>query len=238
MADLKTLAVNELVLANKILLHNQVLDVFGHVSVRHPEFPERYLLSSALPPSLVTTDDILEFNLDASPVDAANKSLYIERFIHGSIYQARPEVNAICHHHAKAIMPFCVVSTPLQAVSQTGASMGANIPVWDSRDEFGDTNLLVSTQEQADSLTKTLADSWLVIMRRHGACSLGNSLRELVFRAVFACRDAEILLSALSLGEIDPLNSRELKLTEQISNKAITRAWDHWLTLLQVNSSS
>jgi len=225
--------IDELVHANKILLHNHVLDAFGHVSVRHPDLPNRFLLSSALPPALVRAADILEFNLDSSPVDAASRSLYVERYIHGSIYQARPDVNAVCHHHAKEIMPFCITSTPLRAVSQTGASMGARVPVWDSRDDFGDTNLLITNPAQSDSLAKALAQSWGVLMRRHGACVVGRSLRELVFRAVFMCQDAEIQLNARALGEIEPLNPGELELTGQPSDTGINRCWDHWLAQLK-----
>lgn len=237
MADSMEIAIDELVQANRILLHNRVLDAFGHVSFRHPETPDRFLLSSALPPALVTAGDILEFNLDSSPVEVTDKSLYVERYIHGSIYKARADVHAICHYHAKAIMPFCISSTALQAISQTGAAMGSTVPVWDSRDDFGDTNLLVSNAEQADSLTKTLADAWLVLMRRHGACTVGQSLRELVFRAVFACQDAAIQINARSLGELEPLNKGELQLTAQLSNKSIDRCWAHWCAQLQTEAN-
>jgi ribulose-5-phosphate 4-epimerase/fuculose-1-phosphate aldolase len=238
MSNTMTVTIDELLQANKILLHNNVLDAFGHVSVRHPADPARFLLSSALPPTLVSAADIIEFNLDSSPVETTNKSLYAERFIHGSIYQARPEVNAICHHHAESILPFCITLTKLKAVTQTGAPMGASVPVWDSRDEFGDTNLLISNSEQADSLAKTLDKAWLVLMRRHGACALGQSLRELVFRAIFSCQDAAIQLKARSLSEVDALSKGELELTAKISSVAINRCWDHWLAQLHASGAS
>jgi len=226
---------NELLQANLILLHHQVLDAFGHVSVRHPQKNGRFLMSIALPPSQVKAEDIIEFNLDASPVDPTNQSLYIERFIHSSIYQARPEVMAICHHHAKALLPFCITSTSLQAVTQTGGAMGEKVAVWDSRDDFGDTNLLISNAKQADSLVTSLGQAWMILIRRHGVCVLGQNLRELVFRAVFACQDAEVQLRAAALGDIEALSAGELKLTSQPSVKAIDRCWQHWLEQIEAH---
>jgi HCOMODA/2-hydroxy-3-carboxy-muconic semialdehyde decarboxylase len=222
----------ELNTANRILIQEGVLDAFGHVSARHPTEPDRYLLAAALAPSRIRAGDFLEFDLDSVPIESTDHALYAERFIHGSIYRARADVQAICHHHASAIMPFAVTETPLRPVSQTGAAMG-RVRAWDARAEFGDTDLLVSSAEQADSLAQALGDDWLVLMRHHGACVVGRSLRELVFRAVFCCRDAEIQRDAATMGTVSPFSVGERQRAATPYATAVDRCWDFWTDRLE-----
>ena len=140
--------VEELALANRILAHEGVLDAFGHVSMRHPTLADRYLLSRSRSPLLIEPDDIFEFTLDSEPVRPAKALLYAERVIHGCIYQARKDVMAVCHHHAPAVMPFCIAGKAIVPVFHLGAAMGEEAPFWDQHDEFGDTNLLVVKPEE------------------------------------------------------------------------------------------
>ena len=147
---------NKLALANRILAHEGVLDGFGHVSMRHPADPDRYLLARSRSPELIEPSDILEFTLDSQPLVPPTGFLYGERVIHGCIYQARPDVHAVCHHHSRAVMPFCISGVPLQPVDHLGATMGAVIPFWDQRDEFGDTDLIVAKPEEGQSLARAL----------------------------------------------------------------------------------
>ena len=160
---------NKLALANRILAHEGVLDGFGHVSLRHPKDPGRYLLARSRSPELIEPSDILEFMLDSKPLLPPSGFLYGERVIHGSIYQSRPDVHAVCHHHSRAVMPFCISGVPLLPVDHLGATMGAVIPFWDQRDEFGDTDLIVAKPEEGQSLARALGANWVVLMRRHGA---------------------------------------------------------------------
>jgi len=146
----------QVALANRILANEGVLDAFGHVSLRHPNDPGRYLLSRSRSPGLIEATDLLEFTLDSEPVAPPSVQLYAERVIHGCIYQARPDVMAVCHHHAPAVMPFCVAGVPLVPVIHVAAIMGETVPFWDQRDEFGDTNLLVVKQEEGRSLARAL----------------------------------------------------------------------------------
>ena len=148
--------VAELALANRILANEGVLDAFGHVSARHPGDPGRYLLPRARSPGLVEPGDILEFTLDSEPVKPPKVHMYAERVIHGCIYQARPDVMAICHHHAPAVMPFAIAGKPIVPVFHLGAAGGEDMPFWDQHDEFGDTNLLVVKPEEGRSLARAL----------------------------------------------------------------------------------
>src|SRR5580692_1681559 len=221
----------ELAVANRIIAHEGVLDGFGHVSVRHPDHPDRYLLSRSRSPELVEPADVLEFTLDSNPVGTPKAEFYGERVIHGCIYQARPDVNAVCHHHAPSVLPFCVTGVALEPVFHMGPVMGQVVPLWDSRDEFGDTDLMVVKPEEGRSLARTLGPHWMVLMRRHGATVAGLSLRELTFRTVFGCDNAKLLSQAIAHGHVDSLSPGEAKLTSahQLRPPSMGRAWDYWV---------
>src|SRR5262249_59153406 len=144
--------------------------------------------------------DILEFTLDSKPVAPPTVQLYAERVIHGCIYQARPDVMAVCHHHAPAVMPFCVAGVALIPVIHVAAIMGETVPFWDQRDEFGDTNLLVVKQEEGRSLARALGPHSAVLMRRHGAAVGGPNVRQLVFRSNALGQDAGYQMPRAAVG--------------------------------------
>jgi ribulose-5-phosphate 4-epimerase/fuculose-1-phosphate aldolase len=225
----------KLALANRILAHEGVLDAFGHVSVRHPSDPGRYLLARSRSPELIEPADILEFTLSSEPVVPPTGFIYGERVIHGCIYQARFDVLAICHHHSRAVLPFCISGIALQPVDHLGATMGAVIPFWDQRDEFGDTDLIVAKPEEGQSLARALGPHWVVLMRRHGATVVGISIEEMVFRAVFSCRNAEMQREAQMLGGVSPLTPVEIQKAGafNLEPRPIARAWEYWNTRLR-----
>ena len=219
---------DELARANRILTNESVLDAFGHVSVRHPNNPDQFLMSRSLPPLMVGASDILEFNLASELLVPSAERQYAERVIHGAIYSARTDVNAICHHHSTSMLPFCVTGQKLEPLSQLGAVCGRDIPFWDSRDEFGDTDLLVVTQPQAASLARALGANWLVLMRRHGATCVGTTLKEMMFRAVHSNNNAELQLRAMAVGALDVLSDGEIALASNIRPISLERSWNYW----------
>jgi ribulose-5-phosphate 4-epimerase/fuculose-1-phosphate aldolase len=216
--------------ANRILANEDVLDAFGHVSMRHPADSGRYLLSRSRGPELVQPEDVLEFALDSEPVKPPTNRLYSERVIHGEIYKARPEVMAVCHHHAASILPFCISGVELKPVYHLGATMGEAVPFWDCRDEFGNTNLLVQKPQEGASLARALGDNWTVLMRRHGATVAGRSLEELVFRTIYTVRNATMQLQAHILGHVSPLNAEETRLggDYNLQPGPVARAFEYW----------
>jgi ribulose-5-phosphate 4-epimerase/fuculose-1-phosphate aldolase len=225
---------HELAVANRILAHEGVIDAFGHVSLRNPDDAGRYFLSRSRSPELVEPGDILEFDLDSEPVKPPTVQLYAERVIHGEIFKARPDVAAVCHHHAAAVMGFCISGDPIVPVFHLGAAMGAVAPFWDSRDDFGDTNLLVVNPREGASLARALGRHAMVLMRRHGATVVGASLRELVFRAIYSCDNARYLSEAKRLGNVSPLTPGEIEMAQAIYQlpAAQSRAWEYWTTRL------
>jgi ribulose-5-phosphate 4-epimerase/fuculose-1-phosphate aldolase len=216
--------------ANRILAGEGVLDAFGHVSLRDPTEPNRFFLSRSLAPELVAETDVLKYDLTGEPVTSTKVALYGERVIHSAIYRMRPDVKAICHHHAASIMPFCLADLTLRVVTQLGATIGATVPTWDQRDEFGATNHLVTRDAEAESLARSLGKHNLVLMKRHGATVVGSSVRELVFRSIYSCRDAELQLRALPHGEVSVFESEEIALAGRFSDITLGRAWDYWLS--------
>ncbi|MGH6729281.1 MAG: class II aldolase/adducin family protein, partial [Sphingomicrobium sp.] len=202
----------DLVIANRILAKEDVVDAYGHVSIRHPGNPKRFFLARSLAPELVDRADIVEFGLDAEPVGNETRAVYLERFIHGAIYDARPDVQAVVHAHAEDILPFGIAGkTPLRPVIHSGSFIGANVPVWDIADKFGDTNLLVTNMDQGRDLAKTLAGNNVALMRGHGFASAGRSLIEVVRISVYLPRNARALLRAKQLGgEIKYLRQGEI----------------------------
>ena len=231
---------SQLTTANHILAREGVLDAFGHVSMRHPSNPDRYLLARSRSPELIEPLDILEFTLDSQPVVPQIGFLYGERVIHGCIYQARPDVHAICHHHARAVMPFCISGIALQPIDHLGATMGAVIPFWDQRDEFGETNLIVARSEEGQSLARALGPHWVVLMRRHGATVVGVSMEEMVFRAVFSCRNAELQREAHALGGVTELTPVEIEKAGafNLEPRPIERAWEYWTMRLRQSKAA
>ena len=235
MADGLEKARVEVALGNRILAHEGVLDAFGHVSVRHPRDPKRYLLSRSRAPELVAPDDVLEYDLDSNVLTPTNEKLYAERVIHGEIYKARPDVMAVAHHHASAMMPFCITGTPLVPVFHLGATTGASVPFWDQYEEFGDTNLLVVKPEEGASLARALGNSNLVLMNRHGATAAAADIQGLVFRTIYSCKNAEFQFQALTLGKISPLHQGEIEKAGALNAMAnvTTRTWEYWTMRLE-----
>ena len=220
----------EVALGNRILAHERVLDAFGHVSIRHPGNPNRYFLSRSRAPELVEPADVLEYDLDSNPVKATGERLYAERVIHGEIFKARPDVMAVVHHHAPALMPFCISGEPLLPVMHLGAIIGTNVPVWDQYDDFGDTNLLLVKPEEGASLARALGKAPLVLMKGHGATVVGSSVQELVFRAIYSCRNAEFQFAAKLLGNVTTLRPGEVEKAAQIHSMPTSsfRTWEYW----------
>ena len=235
MSDNLTEVIEQLAVANRILGHEGVIDAFGHVSVRHPYDPGRYLLSRSRSPLLVEPDDIIEFTLNSEPVTPPTSSLYSERVIHGCIYQARSDVMAVCHHHAPAVMPFCITGTPIVPVFHLGGAIGGTTPFWDQYEEFGDTNLLVVKPEEGQSLARALGPHSVVLMKRHGATVVGSGLRELVSRSIYLCQNADYLLRAKMLGTPQPLHPGEIPQAGAINVKttATERTWEYWSSRLR-----
>lgn len=223
--------VGDLVAANRILAMQGVLDGWGHVSVRHNRDPNRYLLSRSLAPELITSKDILEFDLDNNPVEAKGRNLYTERFIHGEIYKTRPDVVAICHSHAPPVIPFGVTSVQLMPLYHRAAFIALGIPIFDIREGFGMTDMLIRNAAHGHALALSIADKPAVLMRGHGATIVAPSLPRLVSRSIFLALNALLQAQAMALapgGQIKYLDPEEARLIEAREGYGLGRAWEAW----------
>jgi HCOMODA/2-hydroxy-3-carboxy-muconic semialdehyde decarboxylase len=225
--------IQDLVIANRILAREEVVDAYGHVSMRHPDDSNHFLIARSVAPELVTADDIVELDLDGQPVHGEQRTLYLERFIHAAIFEARPEIMAVVHAHAEDTLPFGIASaTILRPVIHSGSFIGSEVPVWDIADHFGDTNLLVTNIEQGRDLAKCLAGNNVALMRGHGFAAAGRSLIEVVRMSVYLPRNARALQRAKQLGgEIKYLSQGEIDARNRGYSPYSTetwRAWEYW----------
>jgi ribulose-5-phosphate 4-epimerase/fuculose-1-phosphate aldolase len=221
----------DLVIANRILAHEDVVDGFGHVSVRHPQDPQRYLMARSRSPELIGLEDLLEYHLDGTPVLPTTLPLFVERAIHGGIYEQRPDVHAICHNHADAVIPFSVTDEPLRPLVHVAASIGERVPVWDIADASGDgTDLLVRTIEQGRSLAAALDGGRVALLRGHGSVVAGANLRDVTMTSIYLKRNAALQLAARQLGAIRFLSPAETARAAEVHTvpAVVGRAWEYW----------
>jgi len=226
--------IQDLITANRILANEGVVDAFGHVSIRDPRNPNRYIQTRSVAPYLVTEKDVLVFDLDSNPMDPTVRcGCYLERFIHGEIYKARPDVQAVIHTHSPTVVPFAnVPRSPLKPMLHNAAFIPANgAPVFDTRKEFGATDLLVRNPAIGKALARTLGNNSVVLMRGHGDTVVGASIRIAVWRAIYTEVNARMTIAAKTLGEpIVTLNAEETAITDkQMQGPGETaRTWDMW----------
>ena len=220
---------DRLVAANRILAHEDVVDAFGHVSLRHPDNPHRYVMSRSRAPELVEFDDLMEFDLDGAVINDQGQTPYGERFIHGAIFEQREEIMAVVHNHAYDVLPFGLTGTPLVPVIHTAATIGEEIPVWDIRDKFGDaTDMLVRNMDQGRDLSETLGENSCALMRGHGAVIACRSLKEAVVTSIYLKINAQILTTAIAMGTPIKLSPGEIESMSatQLSPLAMDRMWE------------
>jgi HCOMODA/2-hydroxy-3-carboxy-muconic semialdehyde decarboxylase len=225
--------IEELVTANRILANEGIVDSFGHVSVRHPDNKNRYLLSRARAPERIEASDILEFTLEGEPLDPKKAKTthapYTERFIHGAIYEMRPDVNAVVHNHSPSTIPFGITGNKLKPLLHMCASIGHDVPLWDSHDKFGNTALLVNSMAMGRDLAKRLGKGRTALMRGHGAVVAGSSIRHAVFISNYLELNAKLQMQAMAMGKIKYLYKGEVDaVIARTGPYTLNRAWENW----------
>jgi HCOMODA/2-hydroxy-3-carboxy-muconic semialdehyde decarboxylase len=220
--------IDDLVAANRILAMEGVLDGMGHVSVRHPSRPDRFLLARSMAPALVAAGDVLEYDLQGNAVGAGGGSSYQERFIHSEIYRARPDVHAVVHCHTPSLIPFAASDVPLRAMYHMAAFVADGVPVFDIRAAAGVTDLLVKNAALGRSIAAALGQKAAVLMRGHGAVVVAGSIPAVVGRSVYLDVNARAQMQAIALGgRINDVQPDEARLRTADPNE-YTRAWELW----------
>lgn len=222
--------IEDLVAANRILAEYEVLDGYGHVSVRSPGNPNRYLMSRSLAPELVTAADIMEFDLDSKPVDQAGREMYSERFIHGEIYKTRTEVIAVVHNHSPSVIPFGVTEAPLRPIYHMAAFVGDGVPTFEIDDVQKDTDLMIRTPYLGRALAQTLGKCPAALMRGHGCVVVGENLPRVVGRSIYLEMNARLQGQAIGIagpgGKVRYLGPGEVKALAPVLD--YERAWKLW----------
>ncbi len=221
----------ELVEANRIIGREAVVDAFGHISVRHPERPDRFFMARARAPELVELDDLMEFDVEGHPIEEPQLAMNAERMIHAAVYEARPDARAVCHNHARALIPFGHNGVPIRPLFHMGCVVGTEVPVWDIAQDFGPSDLMVDTMDRGRSLARTLGSRRAALMRGHGAVVAANSIREAVMVSVYLHQNAEMQLQLLASGAPGPyLSDAEIEKAaeRQLHPGPIAKAWEYW----------
>jgi ribulose-5-phosphate 4-epimerase/fuculose-1-phosphate aldolase len=225
--------IEDLMAANRILAAEGVVDAFGHVSARHPQKPDRFVMSRARSPELVEPADIMEFTLEGEATDSSGRKGHLERFIHGGLYEARPDVQSVVHSHSRSVIPFAITEEKLRPVVHSSGTIGREVPVWDAQHSFGDTDLLVSNIAMGRDLARTFGDGNCALMRGHGCTVAGQSIREAVYTAYYLEANADLQLKASCLGKVTFLTPGEiekvnLRLSHDKPGEGFDRAWEYW----------
>jgi len=234
--DARAKAIEDVVAANHILAELGVVDGYGHVSVRDPSDPNKFLLARSQAPELVTSGDVLVHDLDGNVANLpAGVKLYLERFIHAAIYRARPDVTAIVHDHAPSLIPFGITGVPLRPVYHMSSFVGGGVPVFDIRKAAGKaTDMLVKTPELGKDLAQTLGAHPAALMRGHGVVVVGRDLQQAVFRSVYIELNARLQAQAMALGKnVIYLDADEARQAEEFNNSTLARPWALWLRKVQ-----
>lgn len=222
--------IEDLVAANRILAEHGVIDAYGHVSVRSDRDPNRYFLARSIAPECVVAEDILEYDLDSNPVDARGRESVRERFIHGEIFKARPEVNAVVHNHSPSVVPFSVTKVGMQPLFHMAAFVGLGVPNFEIRKVQKGTDLLIKTPTLGRALARTLGKCPAALMRGHGSVTVGESLPRAVGRSVYLELSARMQLQAMLIagprGKIATLDKAEVQASVPVQDYA--RAWPMW----------
>lgn len=222
-------ALEDLVLANKILSNENILEAFGHVSIRDPENPEQFLLSRSLAPLLVEKEDILIYDFDGNVQVETDKRSYAERILHGQIYKARPDVHAICHHHAPPLLPFTTTGIELKPVIHIGCMFYEGIPIYDDYDVSD--GMLIINKKEGERIARTLGNKQALLLRGHGCIVVGKDIRETVMGSIYITINAQVQYQSMLLGEPKCLSYEEGRAATEImfSDLALDRAWNYWV---------
>jgi ribulose-5-phosphate 4-epimerase/fuculose-1-phosphate aldolase len=230
--------IDELVIAYRVLASHGVVDAYGHVSLRHPENPERYFIARALAPELVTRDDIFEFDLDSDVIDTDGRadgvSMYLERYIHGEIFKERADVNAVVHNHSPSVIPFGVTDVPLRPLVNTGAFIGLGVPTFEIKDFQPAGDIIISSPYLGNALAGVLGDAPAALMRGHGATVVAETLPLVCVRSIYLEVSANLQMQAITIagqgGKVVYLEDDEVAATvaRQDAKETWRRGWALW----------
>jgi ribulose-5-phosphate 4-epimerase/fuculose-1-phosphate aldolase len=221
--------IDDLVSANHILANENVFDGFGHVSVRHDQRADRFLIARSMAPALVSAEDIVECDFAGEVHDAQNRKSYLERFIHSAIYKARPDVVAVVHSHSPSIIPFGVTGARLRPICHMSGFLGSSVPVFEIRDAVGESSdMLIRSQALGVALANTLGQNTVALLRGHGNVVVGVGIKQVVFRAIYTEGNARLQAESMRLGEPVYLSEDEARNSAEVNYTQVDRPWDLW----------
>jgi ribulose-5-phosphate 4-epimerase/fuculose-1-phosphate aldolase len=221
--------ISDLVAASRILAQHEVLDAYGHVSARSDKRPDRFIMSRAVAPALVKAADLMELDANSEALAGDKRKGFIERYIHGEIYRARPDVMAVVHSHSASVIPFGVTRSRLRPIYHMGAFLWSGTPVFDIRKVRAENDLLIRDRPLGDALARSLGGCACVLMRGHGMTVVGDGIPEAVYRAIYTEMNARLQIQAGQLeGPIEFLTDEEGRRSTAANRGTLERPWELW----------
>ena len=230
-------AIQQVVMANRILSNEGILDALGHVSVRNPENTGTFFQARSISPFEVTPEDILEIDLNGDLVTKTNMRPYGERIIHGAILKARPEMNAVFHGHFAAVIPFSVTNTDIRPITHLGSFLFQGVPIYDDYEPNG--GMLIRTRDEGERIAKHIGQHRVHLLRGHGCDIVAENLPRLVASAICLRENATIQWQTLLSGkEPKYLSPEEAKAAMEIAlfdANPLDRMWGYWVARVKRN---
>lgn len=186
---------DKLIHAGRVLVDEGQGDyVWGHISARLPDNPNRFLMKpGALGLEEMTQDNIITVDIEGERV-SGDWPRHNEVFIHSEVLRARPDVNAVLHTHPENAIAFSSLGKPLAAMSNDGTMFSRGVPI------FSETTDLITDQPRGKMVAKTLGDGNCLILRNHGIVTAGRNIEEAVFIAIKLERACRIQMLAEAAG--------------------------------------
>lgn len=225
-------AIDQLVMANRIIANEGVVDALGHISVRNPENPKTFFIARRISSLEVTRQDIAEVDLEGNIVSTPVLVIPGETFIHVAIYKNRPDVNAVFHGHPLAVIPFSVTDIPMRPLLNLAGFIYQGVKVFD--DYSPGSGFLISTKADAERLAKHLGQGRVQLMRSHGVNVVAESLPAVVACAIMVNMNATLQWQTMLLGK-EPryLTPEEAKTGAEVAllrDGPLARYWGYWTT--------
>ena len=170
----------------------------------------------------------MEFDLDGNATGGDTRRPYLERFIHGAIYKARPDVTSVVHSHSPSVIPFGVTGGSLRPIYHMSGFLGGGAPIFEIREAGGMTDMLIRDNLLGDALARTLGPQAVALMRGHGSVAVGNSIQQVVYRAIYTEMNARLQMEAMRLGTINFLEPEEARLAAAMNDSVLGRPWELW----------
>jgi ribulose-5-phosphate 4-epimerase/fuculose-1-phosphate aldolase len=196
----------ELALAYRIFAHLGWDDLtYTHLSARIPGTSSFLIQPFGLLFEEVTPESLIELSFEGEVLDQQHHSYnHTGYVIHGSIYKARPDLNAIFHLHTVDGVAVSVMKDGLLPISQFALHFHNRM----AYHEYG--SLALSFHGQGDKVAADLGLHKAMMLRNHGTLTAGATIAEAYLYAHFLEKACRVQVKCMSSGQTLVLPSPDI----------------------------